>query len=104
LVTPLQGEIWWAQATDKRRPVLIVTRSEAVPILNDVIVAVITKTIRNIPTEIRLGAEHGLSIECVAQFDNLQPIRRGLLTSRIGSLGPSAESEICRALSAFADC
>jgi hypothetical protein len=40
----------------------------------------------------------------VAQFDNLQPIRRGLLTSRIGSLGPSAESEICRALSAFADC
>ena len=103
-MTPRQGEIWWAEAAGKRRPVLIVTRSEAVPILNDVIVAIITKTIRDIPTEVRLGAEHGLSIDCVAQFDNLQPIRRALLTSRIGSLGPTSQSEICRALSAFADC
>jgi len=23
---PLQGEIWWAEAEDKRRPVLVVTR------------------------------------------------------------------------------
>ncbi len=104
MVTPLQGEIWWAQAADKRRPVLIVTRSEAVPVLNEVIVAIVTKTIRDIPTEIRLGVEHGLPIECVAQFDNLQPIQRRLLTSRIGSLGAATESEICRALRAFADC
>lgn len=101
---PQQGEIWWAEAEDKRRPVLIVTRSAAVPVLHKVIVATITKTIRGIPTEIRLGPEHGLTVQCVAQFDNLQPIRRALLTTRVGSLGTATESEICRALSAFADC
>ena len=31
--TPIQGEIWWAEAQDKRRPVLVVTRTEAVPVL-----------------------------------------------------------------------
>ena len=101
---PQQGEIWWAQAEDKRRPVLVITRSAAVPVLTTVIVAPITKTIRSIPTEIRLGPEHGLKIECVAQIDNMQPIRRSLLTSRVGSLGNATESEICRSLSAFGDC
>ena len=101
---PQQGEVWWAQAEDKRRPVLVITRSAAVPVLHTVIVAPITKTIRSIPTEILLGPEHGLKIACVAQIDNMQPIRRSLLTSRVGSLGSATESEICRSLSAFADC
>ena len=33
MTTPRQGEIWWAEAEDRRRPVLIVTRTQAVPIL-----------------------------------------------------------------------
>ena len=74
------------------------------PVLNIVIVAPITRTIRSIPTEIRLGPEQGLPMESVAQIDNMQPIRRSLLTSRVGSLGTATESEICRSLSAFADC
>lgn len=39
-----QGEIWWAEAEDRRRPVLVVTRTEAIPVLNRVIVAPITRT------------------------------------------------------------
>ena len=34
MVSPAQGDIWWAEAEDKRRPVLIVTRSEAIPVLD----------------------------------------------------------------------
>ena len=102
--TPSQGEIWWAEAEDKRRPVLVVTRSDAVPVLTWVIVAPVTRTVRQIPTEVPLGSSHGLPDACVATFDNLQPIRRSFLTERVGALGIEELDEVCRALRAFADC
>lgn len=104
MTVPRQGEIWWAEAEDKRRPVLIVTRTEAVPVLTWLIVAPVTRTIRGIPTEIPLGIDHGLPAECVANFDNLQPIRRAFLTRRVGSLHGGERTEICRALGALANC
>jgi mRNA interferase MazF len=102
-VIPAQGEIWWAEAEDKRRPVLVVTRSEAIPVLTWIVVAPVTRTVRNIPTEIALDSEHGVDSPCAASFDNIQPIRRGFLTDRIGSLAHPRQ-EICRALGALADC
>jgi mRNA interferase MazF len=81
----------------------VVTRSEAVDVLTAVVVAPVTRTIRGIPTEIRLGPEEGLGRECVASFDNLQRVRRSVLTDRIGDLGVRAH-EICAALEALADC
>ena len=101
---PLQGEIWWAEALDKRRPVLIVTRNIAIPVLSTIAIAPITRTIRRIPTEIPLGQEHGLDEDCAASFDNLQPIRKTLLTNKIGQLLIYQGDEICRAFSALADC
>ena len=100
---PRQGEIWWAHSEDQRRPVLVVTRSEAVDVLTGVVVAPVTRMIRGIPTEIRLGADEGLSVECVASFDNLQRIRRTALADRAGDLGIRRE-EICGALRTLADC
>ena len=100
---PAQGEVWWAEAEDKRRPVVIVTRSEAVPVLSSIVVAPVTRTVRGIPTEVPLGEEEGLEIPCAATFDNLQTIRRSFLTERVGTIG-RARHEICRALAAFADC
>ena len=100
---PAQGEIWWAEAVDKRRPVLIVTRSEAVSVLGSVLVAPVTRTVRGIPTEIPLGPEHGLAEACVASLDKLQPIRRSFLTSHVGSLADSRRA-ICGAIAAMADC
>ena len=72
---PAQGEIWWAETEDKRRPVLVVTRSEAIPVLTWLVVAPVTRTVRGIPTEIALGPEEGLPEPCAASFDNVQPIR-----------------------------
>lgn len=102
-MTPAQGEIWWAEAEDKRRPVLIVTRSEAVPVLRWLIVAPVTRTVRGIPTEIPLGAAQGLADTCAATFDNLQPIRRSFLTQRVGVVS-YPRAAICEALRALADC
>ena len=103
-MTPAQGEVWWAEAEDKRRPVLVVTRSDAVSVLTWIVVAPVTRTIRGIPTEVGLGVSHGLPDDCVASFDNLQPIRRSFLTQRAGELRVEELDEICRALRALADC
>jgi mRNA interferase MazF len=100
---PAQGEIWWAEADGKRRPVLVVTRDEAIPVLTGIVVAPVTRTVRNIPTEVLLGEEEGLHVECVASFDSLQRIRRSALVDRIGRLA-SRREEICSSLRALADC
>ncbi len=101
---PRQGEIWWAQATDKRRPVLVVTRSEAVPVLSWLVVAPVTRSARAIPTHLALGADEGLPSPCAAAFDGLQPIRRSFLTERAGALDPARRIELCQALRSLADC
>jgi mRNA interferase MazF len=100
---PRQGEIWWAEAEEARRPVLVVTRSEAVEVLTGIVVAPITRTVRRISTEIALGPDEGLPVECVASFDNLQRIRRSTLIERTGELGIRVP-ELCGALRALADC
>ena len=100
---PRQGEIWWAEAEDKRRPVLVVTRSEAVRVLKGIVIAPISRTVRGIPTEIPIGRDEGLEIDSAASFDNLQRILRSALTERTGDLGIRRE-EICGALRALADC
>lgn len=101
---PRQGEIWWAEAEDKRRPVLVVTRSEAVPVLSAVVVAPVTRSVRPIPTHLPLGSAEGLDSPCAATFDNLQPIRKVFLTTRAGALDPSRRTDLCRALRSMADC
>jgi mRNA interferase MazF len=101
---PRNGEIWWAEADDKRRPVLVVTRSAAIPVLRSILVAPVSRRIRGIHTEVALGPDQGLREECCATFDNLQLIRRTWLTERVGRLDPDQMHEICRALEALADC
>jgi len=104
VVTPAQGEVWWAETEErKRRPVVVVTRSSAVPVLNAVLVAPVTRTVRRIPTEIPLDERDGLAQPCAASFDNLQLVPRSLLIERVGALR-RPRAEICRALSALADC
>jgi mRNA interferase MazF len=105
VMMPARGEVWWAEAEDKRRPVLVVTRSEAVEVLTSIVVAPISRTMRGIPSELALGAAEGLHVDCAASFDNLRTVSwRGLLTSRLGSLGANRQQEFCDAFRASADC
>lgn len=103
MTIPRQGEVWWAETEEHRRPVLVVTRSEAVEVLTGIVVAPVTRTVREIPTEIRLGAEEGLPVDCAASFDNLQRIHRSALATKIGDIGVRRR-EVCAALDALADC
>ena len=88
----------------KRRPVLIVSRDEVIAVLNNVIVAPITSTIRNIPTCIPVGTDAGIDHDSAATFDNLAAVPKSVLTRRLGQLGVSGRRQICEALDAMANC
>ena len=100
-----QGELWLLEPSNgKRRPVLVVSRNEAIPVLNNLVVAPVTSTIRLIPTCIAVGRGEGIDHDSVANFDNLASVPKTALTTRLGSLGPKQRHRICEALQALADC
>ena len=88
----------------KRRPVLVISRDEVIPVVNNVVVAPVTHTIRTIPTCIPVGADEGIDRDSVATFDNLAAVPKSVLTVRLGTLGLSGRRQICAALEALADC
>lgn len=102
---PAQGEVWWAEAPDLgRRPVMVVTRDQAIPVLRTILVAPVTRTVRGIPTEIPLGVEEGLPAECAATFDNLQPVPKWSLVERLAPVTTGRQQQICTVMDAVADC
>lgn len=88
----------------KRRPVLIVSRDEVIPVLNNIIVAPVTSTIRAIPTCIPVGVDEGIHHDSVATFDNLAAVPKSVLKRRLGQLGAGGRQQICAALEAMANC
>lgn len=103
-MTPGQGEIWWAEADFGRRPVLVVTRSQASSVLKRLLVAPITRTTRGIPTELALGLDEGLREPSVASFDNIALLSKSLFIRHLGTLAAQRRHEICDVLAAVADC
>jgi mRNA interferase MazF len=104
-MTPKQGEIWrWEPEDVKARPVLILTRDDVIALLSDIVVAPVTRTRRDIPTEVRLGRESGLRVDCAASFDNVFAASRAHLTHRVGELPGDRRHELCDAMRAVLDC
>jgi mRNA interferase MazF len=100
-----RGDVCWAELPEEgRRPVLVLTRAEAIPVLRRVLVAPLTRTIRDIPTEVRLGRDDGMADECVVSFDNMQSASRALLAEPIASLSGARMHEVCRALAIATGC
>lgn len=94
-----RGEVWWGEIEDLgRRPFLIMTRPSAIPVLNHLVAAPVTRTIRDIPTELRLGTDDGMPAECAASFDNIRVVPKALLVERICTLGPDRLAQACAAL------
>lgn len=101
---PRRGEIWWGEIEDVgRRPFLVMTRTAAIPVLNSVLTAPVTRTIRDIPTELRLGSDDGMPTDCVASFDNLRVVAKAHLVERQCTLEPLRLIEACEALRAAVD-
>jgi mRNA interferase MazF len=100
-----RGEVWWYEDPRAgRRPFCILTRDEAIPVLNQVLAVPATRTVRGIPTEVPLDEEDGMPAPCVLAADNLTLVRPALCTERITALDEPTLQAVCRALAAATAC
>lgn len=100
-----RGEIWWAEAGRKRRPVLILTRPEVIDVRELVTVAEITSTDRGLAAEVPLtDAVAGVSPASVVNCDGLHTVRRVSLSNRAGELSDATMRRVCRAVSYALGC
>jgi mRNA interferase MazF len=83
-----RGEVWWAEfpLPAGRRPVLLISRNDAYDIRTEITVAQITRTIRNIPVEVGLGAEDGMPEICVVNLDTITTVSKARLGRQITTL------------------
>jgi len=95
-----RSEVWWADLSPPmgRRPVLILTRSAAVGVRNQVVVAQITTTLHRLPCEVELTPADGMPKACVVNCDVLLTVAKARLISRISKLKPSKMDEVHAAL------
>jgi mRNA interferase MazF len=101
-----RGEIWFYhfRTPDKRRPVVVLSRQEVIPLLHTVMVAPITSTIRGAPSEVRVGIDEGLKQPSAINLDHVQTVERARLTTYVGEVGPQKMREVCRALATAVGC
>ena len=98
-----RGEVWLADL-DKARPVIVLTRDPMGRLLNSVIVAPVTSTVRGVSTEVPVGPSDGIRHPSVANLDNVQLLARERLRRRIGRARPATMGALCTALSIAVNC
>jgi mRNA interferase MazF len=96
-----RGDVYWADLGPPagRRPVVILTRDVAIPVLRALVTAPVTTTVRGIRSEVPLGPAEGVPEECVASCDSLWTVpKRAFDNQPVGSLGMAKLMELDRAL------
>ena len=95
-----RGEIRWYKfkAPDKKRPVLILTRNSVLEYLGEVTIAPVTSTVRDIPSEVFLSIQDGMSKDCVINFDHIQTVSKGKIGSLINTLSPDNLEKVYKAI------
>ena len=99
-----RGEIWFAATPGGDRPVLVLTRDPVADRIGRVVVAVLTRTVRGLVSELPLNPADGLPTDCVVNFDNIHTVPRDAFRRRVATLTPSRMAEACRTLQAAAGC
>jgi mRNA interferase MazF len=69
---------------------VVVTRQVAIPVLANVTVALVTNTIRGLPTEVPVGREHGLDRDSVVNCDSVLTVPKTAIVRSRGRLDPVA--------------
>ncbi len=95
-----RGEVRWIvfAKPDKRRPVLILTRDSAIEYLSELTVAPLTRTIRDIPSEVVVGPEHGMPEESAVNLDHVQTVSKQRLGALVTTLPGEVMSSVAEAL------
>ena len=95
-----RDEVWWAELPQPigRRPVLLLSRDAAYSVRISVTVAIVTRTIRNIPVEVLLEPEDGMPTRCVVNLDDILIVPKSRLTERITMLSPEKMTAVGKAI------
>jgi len=101
-----RGDVWMYEfgRPDKRRPVVVLSRPEAIAVLHTVMVAPITSTVRGLPSEVRVGATEGLKHDSAVNLDHVQTVEQARLSRQLGQLGRDKLRAMCRALAVATGC
>jgi mRNA interferase MazF len=101
-----RGDVWLHEfgRPDKRRPVVVLSRQDALDFTRDVMVAPVSSTIRGLPSEVPLDAQDGLKGPCAANLDHVQTVRQSDLRRYVTTLRPDRMAAVCRALAGAAGC
>ena len=83
-----RGEVRWVdfELPGRRQPAVVLTRDSAIGYLASVTVAPITTTIRDTPSQVRLGPEDGLQTDCAVNLHNLQTVSKAKVNELIAVL------------------
>lgn len=90
--------------SDKRRPVVLLTRDSAISYLSAVTVAPITSVVRGVLSEVLLDEDDGMKGRCVVNLHNAVTVSQHRLGKRVAQLRARRMSEICSALRFSLDC
>jgi len=97
-----RAEVWWAELPPPvgSRPVVILTRNTVLHSIDSIVVALVTRTVRGLPTEVVLGRRQGLPSRCVANLDNILTIPRHRLKRLMGACSTDKVEELNQAIKA----
>ncbi len=96
-----RGELHWAHLPEGfgRRPVVVLSRDVVISLRDRVTVAPISRTIREIRSEVPVGAREGLAYDSVVNTDEILTIpKRRLDPDPLGALGPVKLRELAAAI------
>ncbi len=95
-----RGEIRWADlpAPIGRRPVLLLSRNAAYKVRTSITVAIVTRTIREIPVEVVLDPSDGMPLRCVVNLDDILTVPVSTLKDRLVTLSPERMAEVEKAI------
>lgn len=100
-----RGEVWLAEVGRKRRPVLVLTRSEVLDVRSLATVAEISTSARGLAAEVELDhVAVGLDRESVVNCDGLHTVAQATLTTHIGDVDESTLQRVCTAVSYALGC
>lgn len=95
-----RGEVWLASVGRKRRPVVVLTRTEVLDVRALVTVAEITTSIRGSATEVAIDPDEvELDRTSVINCDGLHTVAQTTLSTLVGQVSDETMQRVCAAVS-----
>jgi mRNA interferase MazF len=92
-----QGSVYWLQDREKKRPVLILSRDSAIPFLQQVMVAPVTRKLLEVPSFVRFQSDE--LGEVAVNLDAVQVVEKTKVNGFVARLSKEQMLEVRSSLS-----